>query len=246
VLFTFLIAMEGRLSNDFSPMPATIGLRNDELDLAHKCLDQDPAALALFRDNHLNGLCLGLIHRGASASEAEELAAELFGDCVVGRDGKPPLLEKFDARSSLQSWLFRVAVNRWIDGKRRDKFRGEPPRPAPEDSSTDFYARIPAEPSADRDPGLLRFLRGVLRSAFNRSDDETLLMLRLVYLHGLTQREIGRMWGCSEATVSRQLAGALEQIETRTLQQLQQWDPLLKLSWQDFLDLCETKQLDFL
>ncbi len=219
---------------------------SEDLELARKCLDQDEAALAFFRDHHLQLLRQGLIHRGASASDAEELAAELFGDCVMGRDGRPPLLEKFNGQSALPSWLFRVAVNRWIDARRRDKFRGDPPRPAHDDSSTDFFARVPAESAPDAEAGLVHFLRDVLLSAFAQCDREALLQMRLVYLHGLTQREVGRMWQWSEATVSRRLADALAQVQARTVRQLKEKDPLLKLSWQDFLDLCETQQLDFL
>ena len=38
------------------------------------------------------------------------------------------LLEKFEGRSSLSTWLIRITWNRWLDLKRRDKFRGELPR----------------------------------------------------------------------------------------------------------------------
>ena len=38
----------------------------------------------------------------------------------------------------------------------------------------------------------------------------------------------------------------MEQIETRTLRELKKRDPWLELSWQDFVDLCETYQVSFL
>ena len=71
-------------------------------------------------------------------------------------------------------------------------------------------------------------------------------MLRLVYLHGISQREVCRMWGWNEAKVSRHLSAAMETIEAETLLRLRQKDPWLKLTWQDFVDLCETHQIGFL
>ena len=62
-----------------------------------------------------------------------------------------------------------------------------------------------------------------------------MVLLRLVYLHDLTQREIVRMLGWSESKVSRFLARAMKEIETHTLKELKKRDPWLELSWQDFV-----------
>ena len=73
-----------------------------------------------------------------------------------------------------------------------------------------------------------------------------MVMLRLVYLHELTHREIVRMLGWSESKVSRFLSHAMREIETRTLRELKRHDPWLELTWQDFVDLCETYEIGFL
>ena len=71
-------------------------------------------------------------------------------------------------------------------------------------------------------------------------------MLRLVYLHGLSQREVARLWSCHESKVSRFLSQALADIQRNTLQETRRQDLWLDLSWQDFLDLCQTQQIGFL
>ena len=72
------------------------------------------------------------------------------------------------------------------------------------------------------------------------------VLLRLVYIHGLTQREIVRMLGWYESKVSRVLSQTMEQIQTHTLREVKKRDPWLELTWQDFLDLCETHQIGFI
>ena len=46
--------------------------------------------------------------------------------------------------------------------------------------------------------------------------------------------------------VSRLLSRAMEQIESDTLGELKKRDAWLELTWQDFLDLCQTHQIGFL
>src|SRR6185503_12423903 len=103
-----------------------------------------------------------------------------------------------------------------------------------------------AASTLDRDDLLVEMLRDSLQSAFAACPAEDMLMLRLVYLHGLTQRELMKMWGWSESKVSRKLSSAMQQIEETTLKTLKQKDPWLDLKWQDFVDLCETHQVGFL
>ena len=71
-------------------------------------------------------------------------------------------------------------------------------------------------------------------------------MLRMVYLHGFSQRDLARLWNCHESRVSRHLNQASEQIEKETLDAVKIADPWLKLDWQDFVDLCEAQEIGFL
>ena len=84
-----------------------------------RCQRGDPAALADLRDKLQAPLFGILLARGASRTEAEDLLADLWADCVAGSEDKPSLLEKFNGRSTIQGWLATIATNRWIDFKRR-------------------------------------------------------------------------------------------------------------------------------
>ena len=211
-----------------------------------QCLKGDSAALAGLRETHHASLVNILRARGASESETEELLADMWGDCVTRNDDQPSLLEKFSGKCSLQGWLATVATRRWIDLKRKQTRRGETQLPAHNDGNTDQFERLPATAAAPTDDVLVNLLRDSLQAAFAGCPPADLLMLRLVYLHGLSQRELMRMWGWSESKVSRKLSAAMELIEERTLEHLKQKDAWLELTWQDFVNLCETHQIGFL
>lgn len=203
-------------------------------------------ALSALRHQYHSALVTALVARGASPTEAEDLLADLWGDCVNRGDDQPSLLQKFSGKCPVQSWLLTVATHRLLDLKRRQRHRGEL---ANDDRArADDFDRLPAAMGASvgAEGMLLDLLRESLRSAFARCSAETLLMLRLVYLNGLNQREIARMWGWHETKVSRALSQAMTQLETITLQEVRQRDPWLQIDWPDFLELCESHQLGFI
>jgi RNA polymerase sigma factor (sigma-70 family) len=187
-----------------------------------------------------------LVSRGATASEAEELVANLWNDCVSRGDDRPSLLEKFSGRCSLQSWLLTVATNRLIDLKRRQSFQKDLTHVDDEGATHSYFDSLPAPDQRSSDSALVELLRSCLEEAFSQCSAEEIFMLRLVYLHGITQREVGRMMGWHETKVSRQLSDAMAKIETHTLRSVRKKDPWLKLSWEDFQRLCESQQIGFL
>jgi transcriptional regulator len=66
------------------------------------------------------------------------------------------------------------------------------------------------------------------------------VLLRLVYLEGLTQREIAAVWSIDETKLSRLLRRAMETIATETTAYVRRRDPYLQLTWQDLIELCES------
>ena len=187
-----------------------------------------------------------LIKRGATQAEAEEILADLWADCVgQAKDGQP-LLEKYSGKCPIRNWLITVATRRLIDVKRRQQFRGELPRYEGDDADTNPFERLPAAASTQSEGALVTLLKDSLQAAFGKCPHQAMLMLRLVYLNGLSQREVGRMWGWHEAKVSRYLSSAMEEIGKQTLRALKQRDPWLELSWHDFVELCETHQIGVL
>ena len=221
------------------------GEPNHERLRVHRCQQGDPAALAELRGLHHPSLVGILRARGATVDETEELLADLWGDCVPKHDDQPALLDKFSGKCSMQAWLATVATRRWIDLKRRQARRGENTQPRDGEENNPLE-HLPSHASTERDDVLVGLLSDSLRAAFAACAPVDLLMLRLVYLHGVSQRELMRMWGWSESKVSRQLTRAMEQIEQSTLEHLRQKDPWLALTWQDFVDLCETHRIGFL
>jgi RNA polymerase sigma factor (sigma-70 family) len=227
-------------------MPSDSGQRDNDTALLEQCQQGDPEALAELRDRHHRALENILVARGASPAEAEEALAEIWARCVAGGEESPSLLEKFNGNCRLLSWLARVVTNRWLDHKRKDRFRGEPPITPDAGSRTEFFYRIPAELQGEPDAAIVALLRDSLRAAFARCAPDALVLLRLVYLHDVSQREVMRMLGWSESKVSRTLSRAMDEIRTEALRQLKAREPLLTLTWQDLQDLCETEQKGFL
>jgi RNA polymerase sigma factor (sigma-70 family) len=206
----------------------------------------DPELVGRLRNEYHGVLLSTLISRGASASEAEDLLSDLWGDCVGRGDDRPSLLEKFSGKCQIRSWLTTVATNRLLDLKRRQKHRGELPGADMDEGETNPFERVPAAVSSRSEGNLVNLLKDSLQAAFAKSAPVAILMLRLVYLNGLSQREVGRMWGWHESKVSRCMSQAMEEIETTTLRELKRRDPWLDLSWQDFVELCESHEIGFL
>ncbi len=227
-------------------MPSPLGQQDDERLQIQKCQEGDTEALGWLR-NKLHPALVGiLVARGASATETEDLLADLWGDCVARSDDRPSLLEKFSGKCPLRNWLATVATRRWIDWKRKSVNRREAASHRADDPDEDIFERMPAAASSATEGGLIDLLRDSLQAAFDQCSAADLLMLRLVYLQRLSQREVCRMWGWNEAKVSRRLSDAMERIEIETLRRLRQKDPWLQLTWEDFVDMCETHQIGFL
>jgi DNA-directed RNA polymerase specialized sigma24 family protein len=178
-----------------------------------------------------------LCARGATKTEAEELIADLWSDCFGATKRHSSILMKYQGRCALESWLVTVATNRFIELKRRQQFRGEL-APRGLNPLADPLDEVPGATIQQAEPLLLDLLHQSVLKAFSESDLETLLMLKLVHIHGVTQREIGRMWSWHESKVCRVLGLARQNIKKSVLAQVKRTDPWLRFTWEDFSDLC--------
>ncbi len=219
------------------PMPVEAPPRHEaDLAFVQRVLAMDAPAAAELRSRY-HGKLVGVLRaRGASQTEAEDLAADLWTDCFAPRGDRQPLLTKYQGRCALESWLLTVATNRLVDLKRRQSFRVDVP-PSP-DSNEDFFERRaqPEKPTSEKP--LLNLLREAIQRAFARQDADALLMLKLVHLHQISQREISRMWGWHESKVSRTLDTTRQSVAKIIMQELKKVDPWLELRWDDFVELC--------
>lgn len=217
---------------------------NDELLRVAGCVRGDTGALAWLREKYQSDLLRILLSRGASRTEAEDLLADLWSDCVPGGEDKPSLLEKFGAKSKLLGWLSTVATRRWIDFKRRQSRIVHPADS--EDHGADWPAHVSAPERIEGEDALVEILRRSLQSAFDRCTSETVVLLRLRYVHKLSQRELAQMLGWHESKTSRLLAQTMQEIETATLSEIGKHDPWLSMTWDDFVDLCNSVETEFL
>jgi RNA polymerase sigma factor (sigma-70 family) len=186
-----------------------------------------------------------LVNRGASETEAADLLADLWAECVVGREGRPPLFEKYHGKCALYTWLVTVATHRLVDLKRRQRFQGELPVSRDNEEDGPDFDRLPGHSGrVDGDDAALReLMRGALRKALVEVEAEAFTLLQLVYMHGVMQREVARVFGWHESKVSRTLDAAMEAIAARTMREIKAIDPWLELSWQDFVEMCAVPDL---
>jgi RNA polymerase sigma factor (sigma-70 family) len=209
--------------------------RSADLFFVKEVLDGDENAARALRARYDAQLMATLCKRGASRTEAEDLLADLWADCF-GSSGKP-ILQKYQGRCPLSAWLNTVATNRLIDFKRREAFRRELLRDESGNNQTNDFEGIGDFPARQPDSALVGLLRRPVVNAFAAESLEMLLMIRLVHIYEVTQREIGRIWNWHESKVSRALESARVRIRTAVLAELCRADPWLTLEWGDFLEL---------
>jgi RNA polymerase sigma factor (sigma-70 family) len=156
--------------------------------------------------------------------------------------GDGSLLCKYDGKGSLDGWLLKTAVHRFLTLRRTQEFQA---RCSSNSTHCNGISDVPAsrqtEPS---DEALVNLIRTSLLHALSACSAQEKIMLRLLYCQGVTQRELSRMWGWHESKISRRLARAMNQIKSETLRQVASADPTLKITWEDFLDLCDTLRIE--
>ena len=223
----------------------TVTRHAEDMELVRRVLDGEDAAVAQFDSEYRPTLERVLMARGVERGKAEDLVADVIAECFgAGKKGamKTKLLEKFEGRSSLSTWLIRITWNRWLDLKRRDKFRGELPEYEDDaDRGGDKFDRLAAGDGPEEDlleTDLAELMGAAIKEAFDSLEPDVLLMLKLSYLHGVSQTVIARMWNCDQTRVSRALTTARAQVASETMQALRAAEPDLDLEWDDFKRLC--------
>ncbi len=186
----------------------------DDLVLAHACARGNERAWEHFIAVYRQPLTRAAIAITGSETLGRELAdqiyAELYGLNVRDGHRRCPLLS-YRGRGSLMGWLRTTLAQRHVDHYRRTR-REEPieefDAPAP-----DSLPRMPARE--------LSLLEQAIEEAVSSRDAEERYLLAAYYLDGRTLLEIGRVLGVHEATVSRRLHRATDQIRKQILQTLQ-------------------------
>ena len=220
--------------------------RDEDRKLVHACLEGEQAALENLHANFLQPLRGVLINRGAYPSEAEDLVEGLLADCAVGRGDRGPLLERYNGRCALRSWLTTVATHALVDQLRRRKFRVNLQPAGDGEEVKDVLEKLTRVFDKPAESDLMRLLLAGLKAGFDACPAEELLMIRLVFFHNFSQRDLCRLWNWTEPRVSRRLQTAYETIRDVTLARTSLEAPELKLSLGDFVELCRTHEVEFL
>ncbi|MEC5127782.1 RNA polymerase sigma factor [Verrucomicrobiales bacterium BCK34] len=216
----------------------------EDLDLTDRAVAGEESAVKAFQEEYQPMLERVMMSRGLDKVSAGDLVADVIAECFgAGKKGETrPLLEKFEGRSSLSTWLIRITWNRWLDLKRRDKFRGELPvyTDADDAGAEDQFDRVEGANLDENllDEDLSALMGRAIKAAFDSLDPGVLLMLKLSYLHGISQSVIAQMWQCDQTRVSRALTSAKEQIASVTMKTIEDADAGLELEWEDFQKLC--------
>lgn len=151
---------------------------------------RDRAAFTRLFDHFAPRLKGHLVRQGAGPEEAEELAQEVLA--VVWR--KAALFDP--VKSSVATWLYRIARNRRIDGLRRQRVDYFDPLDPPEIAS-DSPAPDDAYDARDRAGRLRRFIDAL---PVEQRD-----LVRLAFFEGLSHSEVAEAASLPLGTVKSRL-----------------------------------------
>lgn len=209
---------------------------SEDILLAERCLDGSAEAISALHDKFGTQLIGFLIASGGSETEAHDIVRRLWTDCVIGGGRRVPRFWKYHGQCPLILWLKAVAINELIDLKRRAARHCEFCEETLEGETGREVMALNAR--AFEDAPLLEIMREAILGAITKCPAQEIVMLQLVHIYGLTQRELTRLWGWHESKVSRSLDAAMATIALNTLGAVRRVDPWLDLAWPDFVDLC--------
>lgn len=157
----------------------------------------------------LYGAARALTHEESQARElADSLLAELYG-LETTEKGRNSRFVYFHGRSSLKTWLRAVLYQKFVNEYRRQS-RLEP---LSEDAA-EGPGRM-GSVSAEDDRRYAEILGEAVEAALGELPPQEKLMLSFYYVEELTLKQIGRLTGEHEATISRHLEALRKRLRRR-------------------------------
>lgn len=223
---THMAGTTGLLAGQRSPVTCLGGVRSDrfvpyetasEAEVVRRAKGGDEEAFALIVQQHQNmvySLALRMVRRSI---DAEDVAQQVFTKVFFA-------LKKFDMRSSLSTWIYKIAMNETYDYLRRLKSRrvvfegdlGENVDEIVESSARAADTAPSAEEQTSRRDYLLKLLEHV-------SEEERMLLFQKE-VEGLTVDELAVKTGINENTIKVKLFRARKKL-VKAAQQLRTDEP---------------------
>jgi RNA polymerase sigma-70 factor (ECF subfamily) len=157
----------------------------------------------IYKDR-IYGLCYQLTNNQA---DAQDLAQEVFIRAYTG-------LASFRNEADFGTWLHRIAVNQWINFKRKQKRHNFISLDAPIQTSEGEMTREVAV--AEEDPQEIyeqMELQGFVRKALDQLSTEHRTVLVLRELQGYSYDEIASVVGCTLGTVKSRINRARQALK---------------------------------
>jgi RNA polymerase sigma factor (sigma-70 family) len=164
---------------------------------------RDREAFACLFDHFVPRIEAYIIRLGADAATAEEISQDVM--LTLWRKA-----ELFDPqKSSVTTWLYRIARNRRIDAVRRDRMDYVDPMDMASDELAEDVAPDEAMDIQQRED--------ILRQAIKELPDEQLSLVRLAFFDGLSHSHIAERTGLPLGTVKSRIRLAFTRLR-RTLE----------------------------
>ena len=161
---------------------------------------RDRAAFATLFDHFGPRLQAYLIRLGSDTGSAEEIIQDVMTTLWTKADLFDP------EKSSIGTWLYRIARNRRIDGLRRNRIEYFDPLDAPDipDETPDVDRKIDLEFREDR-----------VRLSLSSLPSEQLELVRLAFFDGLSHSEIADKTGLPLGTVKSRIRLAFTKLRRK-------------------------------
>lgn len=183
-----------------------------EETMIRRCQRGDEAAWEALFEQHYEAVCRFLFQQsgGFTRQDVEELAQEVFLAAIRG-------LDAFHGGSSLQTWLYRIAMNKGRDliEKRRAAKRGGGRDPLSLDAPHPADGAVIDPPSSSPGPDAQTARNDEfeqLRAVMDRLGGPCRDLIELRYFGDLTYEELAAESDISPKTVTARLARCLQRL----------------------------------
>ena len=181
----------------------------DDLYLAAACASGDSRAIAALEQRYATEIRSALSRVRHKFLQPEDFRQILRRKLFVGTETRPASIAQYAGQGALGVWIRVTALRTALNAARDER---DADTPIDDEDLFDF------EPSDD-DPEL-DHLKRTYRDAFRAAFHETLAelparernLLRQSVVHGLSVREIARLYDVHHATIARWIAGARERL----------------------------------